>query len=131
MTLDDVNVLVSEANWAWPEAVRTIFAPRGINSLVAADADETVDIIQHRRIHAAVLDMDSEKLNGLSTVKIIRAHYPLLPCILLARMPQQQLLSKALQLNVFSVVAKPVDMDVLLAQLNRLFKKKYNSCVFE
>jgi hypothetical protein len=29
--LGDVNVLASAANWAWPEALRSLFKPRGIN----------------------------------------------------------------------------------------------------
>jgi len=62
MTLEEVNVLMGEANWAWPEAVRRIFAPRGVNSLIAVNANDALDIIEKRRIHAAVLDMDSEKL---------------------------------------------------------------------
>ena len=36
--LDEVNVLASEANWAWPEALRDIFRPRGVNLLVAERA---------------------------------------------------------------------------------------------
>jgi hypothetical protein len=40
------------------------------------------------------------------------------------------MLSKALQLDVFSVIDKPVDMQVLQDQLNRLFIKKYHSAIF-
>ena len=43
----------------------------------------------------------------------------------------RQTLGKALQLDVFSVIDKPVDMDILRQQLNRLFIKRYNSDVFE
>jgi hypothetical protein len=39
-------------------------------------------------------------------------------------------LGRALQLDVFSVIDKPVDMNVLREQLNRLFIKKYNSNIF-
>jgi len=128
--LSEVNVLVSAANWAWPEAVRTIFMPRGINALLATEANDVLDIINQRRIHTAIVDMDSERLSGLGTIKIMRAHYPLLPCILLARIAERELLSDALELDVFSVITKPVDMDVLLEQLNKLFIKKYNSTIF-
>ena len=41
-----------------------------------------------------------------------------------------RLLDEALQLDVFSVIDKPVDMDILRQQLNRLFIKKYNSDIF-
>jgi len=76
------------------------------------------------------VDMDSEKCNGLATIKIIRMDYPLLPCILLSSRSGEEVLSKALRLDVFGVVDKPVDMTVLLRLLNRLFMKKYNSDIF-
>jgi DNA-binding NtrC family response regulator len=129
--LDEVNLLASEANWAWPLAVRDIFQPRGINLLVAKSVNEFVNVIEQKRIHATIVDMDSEKCNGLATIKIIRMDYPLLPCILLSSRSGEEVLSKALRLDVFGVVNKPVDMNVLLRLLNRLFMKKYNSDIFQ
>jgi len=43
---EEVNVLASEANWAWPEAVRSIFRPRGVNLLVADNPAEFVHVIK-------------------------------------------------------------------------------------
>jgi DNA-binding NtrC family response regulator len=128
--LEEINVLASEANWAWPQALRSIFKPRGVNLLVAENADEFVDIIRRKRIHTTIVDMDSEDSNGLATVKIIRMDYPLLPCILLTSAAGESLLGDALRLNVFSVIDKPVDMLILRQQLHRLFMKKYNSSIF-
>jgi len=128
--LEEVNVLASEANWAWPEALRYIFRPRGINLLMAENAVEFVNIIERKRIHTTIVDMDSEESNGLATIKIIRMDYPLLPCILLTSAAGESLLGKALRLDVFSVIDKPVDMSILQEQLNRLFVKKYNSDIF-
>jgi len=128
--LEDVNVLASEANWAWPNALRHIFKPRGVNLMVAENAVEFINIIGSKRIHTTIIDMDSEQSNGLATIKIIRMKYPLLPCILLSSDAGESLLGKALQLDVFSVIDKPVDMSVLREQLNRLFIKKYDSDIF-
>ena len=36
----------------------------------------------------------------------------------------------ALGLDIFSVIAKPVDMGILQRQLNRLFVKRYDSEIF-
>jgi DNA-binding NtrC family response regulator len=98
---------------------------------VAESPSEFVNIIQRRRIHATIVDMDSERPGGLATIRIIRMNYPLLPCILLTSVAEEVVLSKALQLDVFSVIGKPVDMSVLRGQLNRLFKKKYNCDIFK
>ncbi|HUV65860.1 MAG TPA: response regulator [Sedimentisphaerales bacterium] len=129
--LEEVNVLASDANWAWPEALRCIFRPRGVNLLVAESAAEFVNIIECKRIHATIVDMDCEQSNGLATVRIIRRGYPLVPCILLASSTGERLLGKALRLDVFSVIDKPVDMHILRLQLNRLFIKRYDSNIFQ
>jgi DNA-binding NtrC family response regulator len=127
---EEVNVLASEADWAWPEALRSIFRPRGVNLLVADNAAEFVEVIKNKRIHTTIVDIDSEKSDGLATIKIIRMNYPLLPCILLTSRAGQSLLDMALRLDVFSVIDKPVDMCILRQQLNRLFIKKYRCSVF-
>jgi DNA-binding NtrC family response regulator len=126
----EVNVLASQASWAWPAALREVFQPRGVNLLVAEDADQFVNIIRSKRIHTTILDTDSEKSNTLTTIRIIRMDYPLLPCILLSSTAGESLLGEALRLDVFSVIGKPVDMSVLREQLNRLFLKKYSSDIF-
>jgi DNA-binding NtrC family response regulator len=128
--LNEVNVLASEANWAWPEALKSIFQPRGINLLVAGNSSDFLNIIRTKRIHTTILDIDSEKSSALAMIKLIRMSYPMLPCILLTSSAGQTLLDKALQMNVFSVIDKPVDMNILREQLDRLFIKKYKSDIF-
>ncbi len=128
---DEINVLASQADWAWPMALRDIFQPRGVNLLVAHGTNDFVQIIQQKRIHTTIVDMDSEKSSGMATVRIIRMEYPMLPCIMLASCTCESILNKALQLDVFSVIDKPVDLNVLREQLNRLFIKKYNCDIFK
>ena len=130
MVTEKINVLVNGAHWAWPEAIRSIFAPCGVDLLMVKSPQETLSVIRQRRIHTAILDMDAEKLSGLGTIRIVRGQFPHLPCILLSTSGEEKLLSEALGLDVFSVIAKPVDMDILRGQLNRLFVKRYNSEVF-
>ena len=126
----EVNVLASEANWAWPEAVRYIFKPMGVNLLIAENAADFLNIIEKKRIHTTIIDMDSEESNGLAVIKIIRMKHPLLPCIMLSQTAGKSLLDNALKLDVFSVIGKPVDMNILRNQLNRLFLRKYHISLF-
>ncbi len=118
-----MNVLVSAANWAWPEAVRNLFKPRGVNLLMAEKTSDFVSIIASTRIHTAIVDVDSERPNGLATVKIIRLGYPRVRCILLTRRTDEDMLGRALQLEVFGVVGKPVNMDILQKLLHRPFSR--------
>jgi DNA-binding NtrC family response regulator len=127
---EEVNVLASEADWSWPIAVRRLFEPRGVNMLMAHNANEFVDIMRQRRIHATIVDGGSERAMGLSTIRLIRMEYPTQPCILLADEMNEWLLEQALNLGVFSVVKKPVEIDQLRQLLDKLFVKRYNSDIF-
>src|SRR4030042_6017546 len=108
---DEVNVLASGANWAWPEALRCIFQPRGVNLLVAEGTGEFVNIIKRRRIQATIVDMDSGA-GGLATIKVIQMDYPRLPCILLSNEPGETVLRAALWLEVFSCIDKAGNMGI-------------------
>jgi DNA-binding NtrC family response regulator len=129
--LEEINVLASAANWAWPKALSDIFRPREVNLLVARTAHEFVNVIESRRIHTTIVDMDSERSEGLATVKVIRISYPRMPCILLTSGANEAVLNRALQLGVFSVIDKPVDMAILRRQLNRIFMRNYDSDIFK
>ena len=122
-------MLASQADWPWPVALRQIFQPRGVNLLMAAGVNDFVNILQQRRIHTTIVDMD-HWFGGLAAIKLIRAEWPLLPCIVLASAAAEPTLSEALRLDIFSVIGKPVDMNILRDQLNRLFVRIYNSRVF-
>lgn len=130
MTRDGVKVLINGFDWAWPQAVRQIFKDRSVDLLMVKRPDEALNVLQQQRIHTAIVDMDSKMLSGLSMIKIIRSSFPALPCILLAESAEDNLLSAALELDVFSVMNKPVDISLLQSQLHRLFVKNYDSDLF-
>ena len=127
---ENVNVLISNANWAWPQAVEEIFQPRGVNALVADSGGDMVQLVNHNKIHLAILDTALEELSGMQTLRLIRKQDNLLPCILVAQQVDKRLLAEALVLQVFSVVAKPVDLALLAEQIDRLFVKHYASDIF-
>ena len=126
---EQINVLASAAGWAWPQALRILFAPRGVSLLMAGNTNEFVNVMHSRRVHTAIIDMDSPN-TSLAMIKVIKMDYPLVPFIALSSKTERELLDKALQLEVFGVVAKPVDMEVLRELLNRLFVKRYNNNIF-
>lgn len=127
--IGQINVLTNQTDWAWPVALRSLFEPRGVNLLMANNTNELVNVLDNRRIHTAIIDGQSTG-NSLAIIKVIRMGYPRVPCILLSRSANTELLSDALDLEVFSVLDKPVNLDILKQLLNKLFVRKYNSSVF-
>lgn len=124
---ENVNVLIAKADWPWPRAVTNIFKPRRFNALVADSAAEMLRIVAANRIHLAILDAAEPGHAAMEAIRVIRARDRLLPFILLACRPDDRLLAEALGLGVFSVLDKPVDLQLLADQIDRLFLKCYGS----
>ena len=127
---ESINVLIGNANWAWPQAVAELFQPRGVNALMANSPHDAVQLVENNKIHLAILDLTWNDLSGMQTLKMIRKRDELLPCLLVAQQIDDRILAEALALNVFSVLLKPVDLGVLGGQLNRLFRKYYDNNTF-
>jgi len=125
-----VNVVINNANWAWPQAVEDIFQPRGVNALLADTSSDVVRLVDQNKIHLAILDISRDEHTGMQTLRMIRKHDRLMPCILLAQQFDRRLLAEALLLHAFSVIGKPVDLDLLAGQVDRLFVKYYSSDMF-
>ena len=130
MTTSEINILLGQAERNWEEIIATVFAPRGINSLVVRDAAEALDVLSNRYVHTAIVDMDTQRSGGFGLVKVVRKYHPRLPFIMFSGSSERKELALALEFNVFSVIAKPVNIEILQDELNRLFKKMYNSMVF-
>ena len=130
MTTSEINILLGQAERNWEEIIANVFAPRGINSLVVRDAAEALDVLSNRYVHTAIVDMDTQRSGGFGLVKVVRKYHPRLPFIMFSGSSERKELALALEFNVFSVIAKPVNIEILQDELNRLFKKMYNSMVF-
>lgn len=124
------NVLLSQTHWNWPQAVADIFQPRGVNAMMASSADDIIKIAHTSTVHLAIVDSGMDELHGVRTVKVLRNYYQTLPCIMLADEGDNKVLAEALNLNVFSVLNKPVDIPLLEEQIDRLFRKFYESDLF-
>ena len=84
-------------------------------------------MIERQPVHVAVLDQQMPQLGGLQVVKIMRdmKHAP--PAILLANQLTNNLLHEALGMHVFTVLAKPVDFNLLLDSLARVLRRYHES----
>ena len=78
-------------------------------------------------MHVAVLDQQMPQLGGLQVIKLMRDIKAPPPSILLANHLTDHLLHDALGLRVFSVLSKPVDLNLLLDALARVMKRHYAS----
>jgi DNA-binding NtrC family response regulator len=125
MTVRRLKVLFADPEAAWHQTTSAMLEPFGIEPLGVRTGREALSRIESGEIHVAVLDQNMPQLSGLQVVKLINKLDAAPPAILLAHDLSTQLMHEALLARVFSVLRKPVDVNLLLDTLARLMKRHY------
>ena len=128
------TVLLANEQEAWHDNVRRLLEPQGVQTIRARSGREALHLIESQPVHVAVLDAQMPQLGGLQVVKLLhelrksdRLKAPPPPAILVANDLTSHLLREALMMHVFSVLSKPVDLNVLLDALARVIRRHYES----
>src|SRR5690349_21420942 len=126
-TSNRLNVLLAHDSEGWQDTVRRLLEPQGVQTVAVRSGRDALDVIQNTQIHVAVLDQQMPQLGGLQVIKLMRDLKTAPPSILLTAHLTDHLLHEALGMHVFSVLSKPVDLNLLLDALARILKKRYAS----
>lgn len=121
------TVLLADEQEGWHQTVRQLLEPQGVRTLTVRSGREALHAIESKSIHVAVLDYQMPQLGGLQVIKLMRELDKAPPAILLADQLSNHLLREALGMHVFSVLSKPVDLNLLLDALARVMRRHYES----
>lgn len=108
------SILIADDDQGNREALGQVLTQRGFQTLLAANGEEAVEIIQVEMIHLVLIDMHMPRLSGLEAIEIVRQRNQQLPTILMTADATREIMRKALQAQVFSVIPKPVNSNVVL-----------------
>jgi CheY-like chemotaxis protein len=121
------SVLLADEREGWQETVRRLLEPQGVQTLAVRSGREALDVMRNTQIHVAVLDQQMPQLGGLQVIRQMRDMKVAPPSILLTNHLTDHLLHEALGMRVFSVLSKPVDLNLLLDALARVLRRHYAS----
>lgn len=121
----DYSILIADDDPACRESLREIIEPIGFPTFVAEDGETALEVLERHPVHLFLCDMYMRTLNGLETVCLARRIISELPCILVTASSDEQLVRKALEVKVYSVVNKPINRQELLFTLQRALRRAY------
>lgn len=122
------NVLLANEQEQWHEFVRRLLEPQGVFTISARNGREALRLVESTPVHVAVLDVQMPGFGGLQVIRRMREQrIATPPTILLAERLTDHLLHEALGMHVFSVLSKPVDLNLLLDALARVLRKYHES----
>lgn len=122
-----LTVLLPREQEGWHETLSRLLEPQGVQTVLARSGHEALGLIESTAIHVAVLDTQMPQLGGLQVIRLMRDMNRPVPAILLTQRLSTHLLREALGMQVFSVLSKPVDFNLLLDALARVLRRYHEN----
>ena len=113
-------VVTGEAE-GWLPALQQIVGPQWLRPQHARDQKDLLDIVQAGEADAAVLDEEADwDVNVLQLLRMIRRVSASLPVAIVTTHTDRRWMEDALRLAAFSVLTKPLQLEPLLRQIQRM-----------
>jgi len=122
------SILIADDDRGNREALGEMLAARGFTIKLARDGGEAVELVQVDLVHLVLFDMHMPRLTGLEAFAVIRQTLDrVLPAVLMTADATNELIRQAFAAQVYSVIPKPVNGNVVLHTLERALAKVYGS----
>ena len=94
-------------------------AKRGLTILTASGGEEALEILaSHQEVDVVVLDVKMPDLDGIATLKRLKAAHPLIEVIMLTGQGTIENAIQGMKLGATDYLLKPCDWDDLLAKID-------------
>ena len=118
-------VLITDDDLALRETLRATIEPCGVDTVLAGDGLEALEIVQRAPVHLAVFDMHMPRLTGLEAMRRLRAMGLDLPCILISAKLDERLRHAAGEADAFSLLPKPISREALTRSVQKALESRY------
>lgn len=116
-------VVTGEAE-IWRGVVEQIVGAETLMTYPVADDRELLNVLESGRADAAVLDDEAGWVHDvLQLLRMIRRFDTVVPVVVVTTRRERRYLEHALRLAAFSVVTKPLELEELLRQIQRMMER--------
>ena len=119
------TILVTDDDPGSRKSLASLLQDRGFTTLEAASGEEAIEIVRVEIVHLLFTDMHMPRMTGLEALQQVRLINELLPAILVTADVTRELMRQALQAQVYSVIPKPVNKNVVMHTMLRALQKMY------
>jgi len=125
----DAAVLITDDNDAWRDAVNDVLRRAGFQTVQAACGEEAIQVVHLEHIDVALIDFHMPRIDGLETIRRIRAEHRTLPAALMTAHPQDVPEAEVHLLHVECVIAKPAGRREIVSVVTHLLRTAWHRAI--
>lgn len=121
---DDLKVLVVDDDRRMVKTICDILLIKGFSAEPAYSGEEAVEKVKAEKPDCVIMDLKMEGIDGIETLKLLKSVAPDLPVVMMSAYATEAQLQDARREGAYSVLTKPVDIQMVISFLALLRKEK-------
>jgi len=122
--IESIKLLVVDDELDFLETLMKRLRKRGVHVQGVKSGEEALECLGREPIDVVILDVKMPGMNGLETLKAIKAKHPLVEVIMLTGHANVETAVTGMELGAFDYLMKPMDIDELLYKVQDAYQKK-------
>lgn len=118
MTTTDATLLLVDDDIGMVDTLADILSARGYEVVSASSGDAALVIVRRGGFDVALLDVRMPGLNGVETLKLMRALDPRIGVIMMTAFTRDELVEEARRSGAVAILSKPLDIEEVLGVLD-------------
>ena len=121
------SVMIVDDEAPFVETMTKRLEKRDLNVMAAFSGQEALKTLEkHSNIDVVILDVKMPGMDGIQTLREIRARFPLMEVIMLTAHATVESAIEGMKFGAFDYLMKPCDMGELMGKINEAARKKWN-----
>jgi len=118
----DPSVLITDDNDAWRAAVDDILSRAGFQTIQATCGEEAIEVVHREWIDIVLIDFHMPRLDGIQTLRIIRASGLWVPAVMMTAHPDDVPPEEVEDLQIRDVIEKPAQGRQIVTLVTRVVR---------
>ena len=121
------SVLLVDDEAPFVETMTKRLKKRDLEVITAFSGKEALETLaEHHNVDVVILDVKMPGMDGIETLKKIKAAYPLIEVVMLTAHATVESAIEGMRFGAFDYLMKPCDMGQLMGKVNEAMRKKRN-----
>lgn len=122
--IENIRLLVVDDELDFLETLMKRLRKRGVQVKGVRSGEEALEFLEKEAVDVVILDVKMPGMDGLETLRAIKAKHPLVEVIMLTGHANVETAVTGMELGAFDYLMKPMDIDDLLYKVQDAYQKK-------
>jgi DNA-binding NtrC family response regulator len=122
--MKEFNILIVDDEEEFRDLTSKRLEKKGLKVKAAESGEKALEILEHSYTDVVLLDVKMPGMDGIETLRRIRAIKPLVEVVLLTGHASVDSGIEGMKLGAFDYLMKPIDLEPLLEKLTDAYEKK-------